>query len=192
MKKIQDEIADILREAAALHAEMAEKPGEIAASLQVLLDAMSSGGTLYVMGNGGSAADAQHLAGELVGRFEMERPGLPCVALTTDTSVLTSVGNDYGMAEVFARQVQGLVEAGDVVMGISTSGNSENVLKALREAQRLGAVTVGLTGAGSTKMSEICDSVIRVPCEHTPRIQEVHATIIHVICRVLERELSDY
>ena len=190
MENVPNEIADILQETAALHAEMAEQPDDIGHCIRLILDAMRDGGTLYVMGNGGSAADAQHLAGELVGRFEMERPALPCVALTTDTSVLTSIGHDYGISEVFTRQVEGLVGAGDAVLGISTSGNSENILRALTEARTRGAVTLGLTGAGGGKIAETCDALICVPSSHTPRIQEAHATIIHIMCRVLERELS--
>jgi len=156
----------------------------------VVLDGLSAGGTLYVLGNGGSAADAQHLAGELVGRFLMERRPLPCVALTTDTSVLTAVANDYGVQDVFLRQVKALVRRGDVVMGISTSGRSANVVRALREARRLGAATVGLTGRDGADMAQVCDAVVCVPSEETPRIQEAHQTIIHILCRLVERELS--
>lgn len=187
---MKHEIADILSDTGDLHRRLAEQPGEIASALQLTLDQMHTGGTLYVMGNGGSAADAQHMAGELVGRFEMERTALPCIALTTDTSVLTSIGNDYGMGDIFRRQVEGIVEAGDVVLGISTSGTSRNILEALETAKDHGAVTIGLTGRDGGDMPRCCDAIIRVPSDHTPRIQEAHATVIHIFCRVLERELT--
>ena len=191
MNEISDEIAGSLDESAALQSEMARHPDDIAASIQRIVQALRDGGTLYVMGNGGSAADAQHLAGELIGRFEVERPALPCVALTTDTSVLTAIANDYGVEDVFSRQVEALVGSEDVVMGISTSGNSGNVVRALNAARRRGAATIGMTGASGGKMSHICDVNIRVPAERTAPIQEAHGTIIHIMCRILERELSD-
>lgn len=184
------EIANILRDSASLHNRLAENTEEIQHAVEVLLNEMEDGGTLYVMGNGGSAADAQHLAGELVGRFELERAALRCVALTTDTSIITSVGNDYGIEDIFTRQVEGLVTGDDAVMGISTSGTSPNVVNALMLAHKRGATTVGLTGSGGGDMHDCCDAVICVPSDHTPRIQEVHATIIHIMCCILEQELS--
>ena len=182
-------IAQILEQTASLHRTLAERADEIAALVRVITGALSEGGCLYVMGNGGSAADAQHLAGELVGRFEMERRALRCVALTTDTSVLTAVANDYGAEEIFRRQVEALAREGDVVMGISTSGNSENVNRALAQARKQGAATVGLTGGNGGRMPELCDALVCVPAEHTPRIQEAHQTVVHIICRLVESEL---
>ncbi len=184
------EIEKIFRETACLHKQLASNAGDIEHAINIILNEMRTGGTLFVMGNGGSAADAQHLAGELVGRFELERAALPCVALTTDTSIITSVGNDYGIEDIFTRQVEGLVTAGDAVMGISTSGTSTNVINALKLAHERGATTIGLTGCGGGDMDECCDAVMYVPSHHTPRIQEAHATIIHIMCRILERELS--
>jgi D-sedoheptulose 7-phosphate isomerase len=183
------EIAGILREAAELHGRMARDTGEIGQCIQIILDSLRSGGTLYVMGNGGSAADAQHLAGELVGRFEIERKALPCVALSTDTSILTAVANDYGEEDVFRRQVEALVRAGDVVLGISTSGNSPNVNQALQLARERGASVIGLSGQEGGQMASSCDAIVKVPHDQTPRIQEVHGTIVHVICTIVEREL---
>nr|WP_243638783.1 D-sedoheptulose 7-phosphate isomerase [Lucifera butyrica] len=148
--------------------------------------ALNGGGTVFFMGNGGSAADSQHLAAELVGRFQRERKGLPSVALTTDTSILTSVGNDYGFDRVFARQVEALVKAGDVVVGFSTSGNSANVIAAFKMAKEQGAFTVGMTGRKGGAMRELCDLCLCVPSDTTARIQEAHITIGHIVCELIE------
>jgi len=144
------------------------------------------GGTIFLFGNGGSAADAQHIAGELVGRFTRERDGLPALALTTDTSVLTSVGNDYGFEEVFSRQVGALVRAGDMAIGISTSGGSQNVAKGLEVAKEIGAVTVALTGEAEGSLSRIAHFCIRVPSRDTPRVQETHIVLGHILCEAIE------
>jgi D-sedoheptulose 7-phosphate isomerase len=149
---------------------------------------VKNGNCVFFMGNGGSAADSQHLAAEFVGRFQKERRGLPAVALTTDTSILTAVGNDYGFDAVFARQVEALAKAGDVVVGLSTSGNSANVLKALQAAKAVGAVTVGLTGRSGGRMAEVCDLCIRVPADVTARIQEAHILIGHIACELVDEE----
>lgn len=147
---------------------------------------LARGGKLFFCGNGGSAADAQHLAAEFVNRFELERPPLPAVALTTDSSVLTAIGNDYGFDQVFAKQVQALAGPGDVVVGISTSGNSPNVLSALRSARDKGCVTVGLAGRNGA-IVPLCDFALLVPHDRTALIQEVHITIGHLLCK-----LTDY
>ncbi|HYH02562.1 MAG TPA: D-sedoheptulose 7-phosphate isomerase [Bacillota bacterium] len=149
-------------------------------------DALKNGYTIFFCGNGGSAADAQHIAAELVGRFQRERNGLPALALTTDTSILTAVSNDYGFEQVFARQVQALVGKNDVVVGISTSGNSPNVVCALEIAKNLGANTVGMTGSNGGRLNDICDVCIKVPSEVTARIQETHILIGHVICQYID------
>jgi len=149
--------------------------------------ALEQGHKVLVMGNGGSAADAQHLAGELVGRFLRERRALPAVALTTDTSVLTAVGNDYGYEQVFARQVEALAEAGDVCVGISTSGGSRNVVLALEKARDKGCVTVGLTGRDGGEVGRRSDLWIGVPSSKTPRIQEAHILVIHILCDLVEQ-----
>ena len=147
------------------------------------------GGKLLVMGNGGSAADAQHLAAELVGRFLLERRALPAIALTTDTSILTAVGNDYGFDEVFARQVEAFAAAGDLVLGISTSGHSANVIKALAAAREKGCQTIGLLGRDGGRIAGMVDLALTVPSQETPRIQEAHQLIIHIICDLVEKEL---
>ena len=149
-------------------------------------EAIAAGHTVYLMGNGGSACDCQHFAAELVGRFQKERRAMAAVALTTDTSILTALANDYGYDAVFVRQVEALVKAGDVVVGITTSGNSPNILKALAKARELGAVTVGLTGRTGGQMRDLCDICIRIPADVTARIQEAHLLIEHMVCQRLE------
>jgi D-sedoheptulose 7-phosphate isomerase len=147
------------------------------------------GGKLLVMGNGGSAADAQHFVAEIVGRFKMERPGLPAVALSTDTSILTAIGNDYGFEKVFRRQVEALAVAGDLVIGISTSGNSPNVQSALELAREKGCNTAALLGKDGGSIKGVCDLALIVPCNDTPRVQEGHITIIHIVCDLLEKSM---
>ena len=149
---------------------------------------LRQGGKILFMGNGGSAADAQHLAAEFVGRFEKERRGLAAIALTTDTSILTAVGNDYGFDQVFSRQIQALARPGDVVFGISTSGNSPNVVQALIAAKDVGAITIGMTGESGGKMAAVCDLCIQVPSKRTARIQEAHILIGHVVCAAVDED----
>jgi D-sedoheptulose 7-phosphate isomerase len=171
---------------AALERELTPK---ILAVATMLADAFRDGKKLLVMGNGGSAADAQHLAGEIVGRFQLERRGLPAIALSTDTSILTAVGNDYGYDAVFRRQVEALAQQGDVVIGISTSGSSPNVLSALRLAGEMGCKTVGLLGKDGGSIRPLVDLDLTVPGNDTPRIQEGHITIIHILCELVEQAL---
>jgi D-sedoheptulose 7-phosphate isomerase len=152
-------------------------------------DALRAGKKILFAGNGGSAADAQHLAGELVSRLNFDRPGLAAFALTTDTSVLTAIGNDYGYEKLFARQVNAVGTAGDVLIAISTSGRSPNILRALEEGRRKGLVTVGMTGKAGGEMPPLCDYCIRVPSSETPKIQECHIVLGHIICGLIECEL---
>jgi D-sedoheptulose 7-phosphate isomerase len=161
----------------------------VARVAQACVDALRAGRKILFAGNGGSAADAQHLAGELVSRFNYDRPGLPAFALTTDTSVLTAIGNDYGYERLFARQVEAVGSAGDVLIAISTSGRSPNILEALRVARANGLVTVGLTGRGGGRMPELCDHVLRTPSDATPRIQEGHIAMGHTICCLVEQQI---
>jgi len=149
-------------------------------------DALDHNHTIFFMGNGGSAADCQHLAAELVGRFVKERKGLPSIALTTDTSILTAVGNDYGFEKIFTRQIEALVKPGDVVFGISTSGNSPNIIDAIYTAKEAGALTIGLTGRGGGVLKEICDHCLVIPSDNTARIQEAHILIGHIICEIID------
>lgn len=156
---------------------------------ELLIAAFKSGNKLLVMGNGGSAADAQHFAAEMVGRFKLERPALPALALTTDTSILTAIGNDYGFDRVFLRQVEAHAVAGDVVVGISTSGNSPNVQAALKLAAERGCRTVALLGRDGGSIKEVAELSLIVPSNDTPRIQEGHIAIIHILCDLVEKTL---
>jgi D-sedoheptulose 7-phosphate isomerase len=164
-------------------------PPLIAETVALLVETFTRGGKLLVMGNGGSAADAQHFVAEIVGRFKMERRALPAIALSTDTSILTAIGNDYGFDRIFRRQVEALAVSGDVVVGISTSGNSQNVLQALKLAREKGCRTVGLLGKDGGSIKAACDLALIVPTGDTPRVQEGHITIIHIICDLLEKTM---
>ena len=161
----------------------------IAEMVELMVDTFQRGGKVLGMGNGGSAADAQHFVAEIVGRFKMERRGLPALALSTDTSILTAIGNDYGFDKVFSRQVEALAATGDLVVGISTSGNSPNVLLALELARETGCRTVGLLGKDGGSIKDVCDLALIVPTTDTPRVQEAHITIIHIVCDLLEKTL---
>lgn len=152
-----------------------------------LIETFNIGNKLLVMGNGGSAADAQHLAGEIVSRFRFDRPGLPAIALSTDTSILTAIGNDYGFDRVFSRQVEALASPGDAVIGISTSGNSRNVITALEVARQAGCTTIGLLGNDGGLLKGLCEMPLVIPSSDTPRIQEGHITVIHIICDLVEQ-----
>lgn len=157
----------------------------------LLIDRYEAGNKLLVAGNGGSAADAQHIAAEFVSRFNFDRPGLPALALTTDTSILTAVGNDYGYDQLFRRQLEANGQSGDVFLGISTSGNSPNILMALEAARLKGITTIGLTGQRGGKMRDLCDHCLCVPSEDTPRIQEAHIVIGHTLCAMVELALFE-
>lgn len=149
---------------------------------------IKAGGKILVMGNGGSAADSQHIAAEIVGRFKKERKGMPAIALTTDTSILTSVGNDYGYEYIFARQIEALCRPEDLAIGITTSGNSANVVNAMQVAKEIGAATVGLTGGTGGKLTTICDYNLIMPSKVTARIQEAHIFVGHCLCEILESD----
>ena len=164
---------------------------QIARCAELLATALANGRKILIAGNGGSAADAQHFAAELVGRFLMERRGLPALALTTDSSILTAVTNDYGFERVFSRQVEALASPGDVVIGISTSGNSANILAALAAARQCGCTTVGLLGRDGGAIAACVDLPLIVGCNETPHIQEMHVTIIHLLCKLIEAQLFD-
>lgn len=158
--------------------------------VEAISEALHNGKKVLTFGNGGSAADSQHIAAELVSRFRRERRALPAIALTTDTSILTAIGNDYGFEEVFARQVEALGQPGDVALAISTSGNSPNVLKAVQKAREIGMRTIGFTGEQGGKLKDTVDICFRVPSPSTPRIQEVHITVAHAICEVIEADFA--
>ena len=179
-----------LLESAALQKRVAETLTEqIAEAAQMIIESYRNDGKLILFGNGGSAADAQHLAAELVGRFKMERAALPAIALNVNTSIVTALGNDYDYDIIFARQIEAWVKSGDIVIGLSTSGNSPNVISGIEKANSLGAKTIGLTGRDGGQLAKIVDLALIVPSADTPRIQEAHITIGHVICDIVERTL---
>jgi D-sedoheptulose 7-phosphate isomerase len=181
-----------LRESAKVTGRLAEEAtDEIVRAAELVAEALQSGRAVYFLGNGGSAADAQHLAGELVGRFAEERRAFRAVALTTDTSVLTAVGNDYGFDEIFARQVEALVDAGDCVVGLSTSGESANVVKALELARALGARTVAFTGSAGGAAARAADVAVKAAATESWRVQEAHIAAGHAICGLVEAALAD-
>jgi D-sedoheptulose 7-phosphate isomerase len=176
------------------HIEMVRKiekhlTDPITECVNLLISALRDGRKILTMGNGGSAADAQHFAAEMVGRFLLERKALPAIALSTDTSILTAIGNDYGFDDIFARQVEALAAPGDVLIGISTSGNSLNVKRALERGKSVGAKTVGLLGRDGGQIGSIVDLGLTVPSSDTPRIQEGHLIIIHILCDLVEKGL---
>ena len=190
--EFQGELNPIIAERFTDHLDVFGKTMEQMDVIQLMAErckeALKSGNKVLFCGNGGSAADAQHLAAELIGRFQKERRSLASVALTTDTSILTAVANDYGYDEVFARQVEGLGRSGDVLIGISTSGNSANVVKAALKARDTGMHTIAFTGEGGGKLKDICDITFAVPSKVTARIQEMHTMVGHIICELVEEE----
>ena len=163
---------------------------EVVTSAQLCIDSLNNGGKILLFGNGGSAADAQHIAAELVGRYKTNRKGLSAIALTTDTSSLTAIGNDFGYKYVFNRQVEALAKKGDVAIGISTSGKSDNVISALKLASKLNCNTIGFSGQDGGEMNKICDINILSPSMDTPRIQEMHILIGHSICHLIDQEFK--
>jgi D-sedoheptulose 7-phosphate isomerase len=179
---------DALAAAAKLHERMRANAGPAVVAAQTITEALRAGGKLLVFGNGGSAAEAQHLSSELVGRFQKERGAIAAIALTVDSSILTSVANDLSFKQVFARQVEALGRPGDVALGISTSGESPNVVAALQTAKARGLKTVALTGRDGGTVGRVADIHVNVPDQSTQRVQEVHQTLIHVLCEVIEAD----
>lgn len=180
VKQIEDSIK--------LKRYLRQEAKNLVAMADLVVDAFRKGNKVLLFGNGGSAADAQHIACELAGKFYLDRDPLPAIALTTNTSSLTAIGNDYSYEEVFVRQVKSLVKQGDIVIGISTSGNSPNVLRGIEEAKRFGATTIAFTGRGG-RLKELADYVLSIPSVDTPRIQEAHITAGHIICYLVEQAL---
>mgnify|MGYP004002048719 FL=1 len=189
---MRSHISTQIMKAQQLMSEMLEDDSlfvQIENSAQTCIDSLKSGGKILLAGNGGSAADAQHIAAEFVSRFAFDRPGLPAIALTTDTSILTAIGNDYGYEKLFARQLQSLGRKGDVFIGYSTSGKSANVLLGFEEAQQRDIKTIGLTGKRDGPMRELCDYLIEVPSLETAKIQEGHLVLGHILCGLVEQAL---
>ncbi|MDO8717184.1 MAG: D-sedoheptulose 7-phosphate isomerase [Dehalococcoidales bacterium] len=191
MNRIQSDIAARLEENIRVQQAVAgSNLCEIEEMVDLVVACYRKGGKVILCGNGGSAADAQHLAAELVGRFKLERRAYPAIALNTNTSIVTALGNDYGYETVFSRQVEALANKNDIVIGLSTSGNSLNVIKAIKTAKIVGARTIGLSGGNGGQLAKMADLAITVPSDNTPRIQEAHITIGHIVCELVERELA--
>lgn len=188
-----DQIARHAREGALLREQFfASRADDVRKAGREMAACLQKGGKILLCGNGGSAADAQHLAAEFVNRFLFDRRALPAIALTTDTSILTAVGNDSHFDQVFARQVEALGREGDILLAISTSGNSPNVLAALESARAANMLTIGLTGEGGGKMGPLCSTLFDVPSRHTPLIQEVHLAIEHLLCQLADYYLFEF
>jgi D-sedoheptulose 7-phosphate isomerase len=183
--------ASLLEHVRVMQAVLQENMAEIELGAQLICQTLREGHKLLLCGNGGSAADAQHIAAELVGRYERQRRAWPAIALTTDTSALTALGNDYGYAEIFARQVEALAQPGDLLLAISTSGDSPNVLKAVERARERGCRTIALTGAGGGRLASSCDQSIVIPSSRTSRVQEAHITIGHLWCEMIDVALAE-
>ena len=183
-------LTDTLAETIALHERAKENPEPVLRAAAAIVEALGRGGKLLLFGNGGSAADAQHVAAEFVGRFQRERAALAAIAITADTSVVTSIGNDYGYDRVFARQVEALGRAGDVAFGISTGGSSPNVVAGLHAAGARGLVTIALTGGDGGAVGRAAAIHVNVPSNVTARVQEVHRTLLHVICDLVEKSVT--
>jgi D-sedoheptulose 7-phosphate isomerase len=191
-EKMREIVVEELEESANVKIMMAQSLSDkIVNAAEIIIDACRKEKKVLLVGNGGSAADAQHIAAEFVGRFKLERIGLPAIALTTDTSILTALANDYGYDMVFSRQLDALANEGDVLIAITTSGTSPNILKAVEVARSKNVKVIGLTGGGGGKLKDAADLAIIVPTNNTPRIQEAHITIGHIICNLVERELFD-
>jgi D-sedoheptulose 7-phosphate isomerase len=191
-EKAELHVTASLREGADLRLKVAGNCGrQIVEAALLISDCLAAGGKLLLFGNGGSAADAQHLAAEFVGRFVVERPGLAAIALTTDSSILTAVANDYGFEHVFARQIEALARPGDVAIGISTSGNSANVLAAMKQAANQNLKTIGLVGKDGGALARCVDLAITVSSTNTARVQECHIAIGHILCELVENELFE-
>jgi D-sedoheptulose 7-phosphate isomerase len=188
--KMEDYIIKIFRESNQTKENFVnENLTRVVAVIEAVTAALKDGNKILFFGNGGSAADAQHLAAEFVNRFVIERPPLPAIALTTDTSVITSIANDYDFADIFSKQIRAIGQKGDIAWGMSTSGTSVNVVKGLETARKIGMVTVGLTGRDGGDMARIVDHSLNVSSTSTPRIQEVHITVGHVICEMVDFKL---
>ena len=183
---IESEFNEHIKVAGSLH----KLSDMVATAAKLCINCLKNGGKILIFGNGGSAADAQHIAAELVGRYKTNRQGLAAIALTTDTSSLTSIGNDFGYEHIFDRQIEAIANKNDIVIGISTSGNSANVLNAINIASQMKCTTIGFSGEAGGKMNNICDLNIIAPSSNTPRIQEIHIIIGHTICHLIDQEFE--
>ncbi|MFH1730342.1 MAG: SIS domain-containing protein [Planctomycetota bacterium] len=184
-----DEVRSSLDRSAAALAELCGQAAAVAEIIEKVADSLRKGGSLFLCGNGGSAAQCQHVAAELTGRFKLERRGLRAVSLTTDTSALTAIGNDYGFDQVFARQLEALARPGDVLIGLSTSGSSKNVVRAFEKARQMGVATIALVGPKGGELADLADACLAAPGEATAVVQECHIAALHAMCEIVERDL---
>lgn len=182
------EISKLIDESVKNISECKKMVNEINQVKDIIINTLKNENKIILFGNGGSAADCQHMAAEFVGRFLIKRKSLPAISITTDTSILTAIGNDFGFDKVFSRQCESLVSKGDVIIAISTSGNSINVINGIKTAKEKGAVIVSLTGSNGGKLTNISDMILKMPTDHTPHIQECHRIIIHILCNLVEKE----
>ena len=189
-EKLRKEIQKSILESTKIIKKSTNHIKEIEKSIKIITECLKNNNKIIIFGNGGSAADAQHIVAEFIGRFLLERKSLPAIALTSNSSILTALGNDYSFNTIFSRQCEALVEKGDVVIGISTSGNSKNVKNGLMISKKMGAVTIGLLGSRGGTIGKICDISIIIDSSSTPRIQEAHRTIYHIICYLVEKEFE--
>jgi D-sedoheptulose 7-phosphate isomerase len=186
---MKERIRNLIEDSIRVKERLIANATDIVALVECVIAVLRKGGVVYVFGNGGSAADAQHIAAELSGRFLLDRRSLPAIALTTNTSTLTAVANDYGFEEVFSRQLEGLITKKDIAIGITTSGKSRNVIKALKLAREKGSTTAALVGEYAKEVINYCDVVVSVPSNNTARVQECHILIGHIVCELVEKEL---
>ena len=186
-----NEISKLIEESIIPILKCKEISNEIKQVKDIILDALKNKNKIILFGNGGSAADSQHMAAEFIGRFLVDRQSIPAISLTTDTSILTAVGNDFGFENIFSRQCESLVSKGDIIIAISTSGNSSNVINGIKTAKEKGGIIISLTGNNGGKLNNISDKILKVPTEHIPHIQECHRVIIHILCDLIEKELMN-
>ena len=191
MKDSKIEILNLFEESSNIIRESKILANQIQEVVKIITTCLKNGKKILIFGNGGSAADAQHMAGELVGRYLINRKSLPAIALTTDSSIITAIGNDFGFEKIFSRQCEALVKKGDVVIAISTSGKSTNVIKGVQVAKKMGGKIITITGKSSRKLDVMSDISLSIPSDHTPRIQEGHRTVIHIICELIEKKLKN-
>mgnify|MGYP005634011689 CR=1 FL=1 len=186
-----NEISKLIEESIIPILKCKEISNEIKQVKDIILDALKNKNKIILFGNGGSAADSQHMAAEFIGRFLVDRQSIPAISLTTDTSILTAVGNDFGFENIFSRQCESLVSKGDIIIAISTSGNSSNVINGIKTAKEKGGIIISLTGNNGGKLNNISDKILKVPTEHIPHIQECHRVIIHILSDLIEKELMN-
>ena len=190
-KELYNEILKSFDNSAKVVIDSKKLEKEICSAINTIIRCLKKNRKIVLFGNGGSAADAQHMAAEFIGRYQIERKSIPAISLTTDSSIITALGNDYQFKEIFSRQCESLVERGDVVIAISTSGNSENVIKGAQVSKKNGAFVIGLTGGNGGKLRTNVDLLIKIPAKETPRIQEGHRIVIHTICELVERHFME-